>query len=83
MEKLVELYNSDKYHIEFLGEIANYIDVNLIELYIKVLLLSEEAPFNEEINESYELSLMFLCKSLGFRFKKDGSIYYKEVNKNE
>ncbi len=83
MKELVSLYNKDKYHIEFLGEIANYVNANLIELYIKVLLLSEQAPFDEELNESYELSLMFLCKSLGFRFKKDGSIYYKEVNKNE
>ena len=70
MKELANLYNSDKYHIEFLGEIINYINADLIELYIKTLLLSEEAPLNEELNEFYELSLMGLCKELGFSLKK-------------
>ena len=79
MKELVKLYNSDKYHIEFLESLTNYVNTSLIELYIKTLELSEQAPFNEELNESYELSLIVLCKSLGFGFTKSGKLYYKEV----
>ena len=70
MKELTNLYINDKYHIELLGEIANYINADLIELYFKKLLLSEEAPLNEVLNKFYELSLMGLCKELGFSLKK-------------
>ena len=66
---LISLYNNDKYHIDFLDKIANDIPIELLELYQKVLELSLEAPFNEEIYNSYQLAIELLCVSLGFKIR--------------
>lgn len=66
---LISLYNNDKYHIDFLDKIANDIPKELLELYQKVLELSLEAPFNEEIYNSYQLAIELLCVSLGFKIR--------------
>jgi len=75
---LAKLYNEDKYHIEFLDKVEEIIPKELLDLYFKVLELSLEAPFNEELNDSYQLSIELLCKGLGFKFDIDGKISSKE-----
>lgn len=79
-KEFITLYNNDIYHIEFLDKLNDLIPKNLLWLYNKVVDLSVEAPFNEELNESYQLSIELLCKSLGYSFDINGNIYYKEVN---
>ena len=75
---LAELYNKDKYHIEFLDKVYDIIPKELLELYFKVLELSLEAPFDEELNDSYQLSIELLCKGLGFKFDINSKICSKE-----
>lgn len=82
ISSLLEVYYKDKYHFEFVDKLAEYIDKDNLELYSKVVSLSLEAPFDEELEESYQLSLELLCKSLGFGFDKNCIIYYKEEDKN-
>ena len=76
---LMSLYNNDKYHIDFLDKIANDIPIELLELYQKVLELSLEAPFNEEIYNSYQLAIELLCVSLGFKIR-DGRLEVEDEN---
>lgn len=76
--KLANIYNSDKYHIEFLDMIATEIPNELLDLYNKVLKLSLEAPFVEELNEDYQLAVELLCKALGYKFDINGNIQSKE-----
>lgn len=75
---LVELYNEDKYHIEFLNKVEDIVPKELFELYMKVIELSLEAPFVEELNDSYQLAIELLCKSLGFKFDINGKLNSKE-----
>jgi hypothetical protein len=76
---LVKLYNEDKFHIDFLDKVEELVPVSLIELYFKAIELSLEAPFDEEINEDYQVAIELFCKGLGFKFNKDGKLIYKEV----
>ena len=76
---LISLYNNDKYHIDFLDKIANDIPIELLELYQKVLELSLEAPFNEEIYNSYQLAIELLCVSLGLKIR-DGRLEVEDEN---
>ena len=46
--------------------------------YNKVLELSLEAPFVEELNEDYQLAIELLCKALGYKFDINGNIQSKE-----
>ena len=48
------------------------------DLYNKVLELSLEAPFVEELNEDYQLAIELLCKALGYKFDINGNIQSKE-----
>ena len=77
---LTKLYNEDRYHIEFVDRVAEYIPKELLDLYFKVLELSLEAPFDVELNESYQVTIELLCKALGFNFDINGKIDSKEVN---
>lgn len=76
---LAELYNKEEYHIEFLDAIAEIIPKELLNLYERVLELSLEAPFTEELRDSYQLAIELLCRALGFKFDIDGKINIKEV----
>ena len=76
--KLADLYNKDKYHIEFLDKVEEVIPKELFDLYMKTLELSLEAPFVEELNDSYQLTIELLCKALGFKFDINGNINSKE-----
>ena len=75
---LAKLYNEDKYHIEFLDKVEDIVPKELFSLYMKVVDLSLEAPFVEELNDSYQLAIELLCKSLGFKFDINGKIISKE-----
>lgn len=78
-DSLVKLYNKDVYHIDFVDKVSQIVLDDLWELYIKVLSLSLEAPFNQELNESYQIAIELLCKGLEFDFDKNGILYNKEV----
>ena len=78
LKQLIELYNSDPYHIEYLDRIAPYIKEELLDLYLYALNLSLEAPFKDEINNSYQITIEILNKSLGLSYKPNGDLYIEE-----
>ena len=76
---LVKLYNKDVYHIDFVDKVLQIVPDDLWDLYVKVLSLSLEAPFNKELNESYQIAIELLCKGLKFEFDENGILCNKEV----
>lgn len=74
MKELCDIYNNDnRYKHKFLDKIAEMI-TNL-DLYEKVLSLSLLADEDEELYESYEVALMLLVRSLGFKYDGNHIIY--------
>ena len=76
--ELVDLYNKDKYHIEFLDKLGDILKPELMSLYLDALNLSFKAPFSDEMNDSYQITIELLNKSMGFKYRPNGDIYYKE-----
>ena len=73
--ELVKQYNMDQYHYDFLDSIAPFIPDNLLGLYLDTLNLSFKAPYSDEMNQSYQITIEILCKSLGFNINQYGDLY--------
>lgn len=81
-EELCQIYNKDKFHIEFVDKIGDIVPDNLMDLYLNVLELSLKAPFKGEFAEfksSYYLTLELLVSCLGFSINKNGELIYRNV----
>lgn len=61
---LKELYYKDKYHIEYLDKIAEYIRPEYLDLYSNILNMSLNVLISDEMEETYKISILVLNESL-------------------
>lgn len=78
--EVLDLYNKDKYNIEYLDRIAPYIPMELIDLYYSTLLLSNKSVYEDEFIDSYEIVLGLLNKSLGLVLRENRLLYKEDLN---